>query len=62
MRKLVGTNENHPEGYLMGRKVDMGGDDWNGGEYTVTGLQSGTAILTRADGFRRQADIDDFRE
>lgn len=62
MRKSIGKDHDHPDGRLMGRTVDMGDDAWNGGEYTVTGLQSGTATLTRDDGFQRHKDIHELRD
>jgi hypothetical protein len=60
MRKRA-TNHNHPDGHLMGAKVELDDDEWRGGEYTVTGLQSGSAVLTRGDGFQRLKPIYEIR-
>lgn len=57
MRKPASTNHNHPESYLMGTNVEHEGDD-----YTVTGLQSGTAVITNTDGFQRHIPIAAIRD
>ncbi|MEV6833620.1 hypothetical protein AB0N17_03655 [Streptomyces sp. NPDC051133] len=56
MKKLVGKNHEHPDGHLMGRKVQHDGE-----EYTVVGLQSGTAVISKPDGFKRHKPIHELR-
>lgn len=60
MRKRA-TNHDHPDGHLMGTRVKVVDDEWRGGEYTVTGLQSGSAILTRSDGHQILKPIHEIR-
>jgi hypothetical protein len=50
------TDHDHPDGHLMGAKVEHEGE-----EYTVVGLQSGTAVISKPDGFQRLKPIHEIR-